>query len=137
MGLCFNVFGIPVLADKACRDAAREDREDRIQIRKDARTDRVSERQSAKTDRTGIREYGTEGFGDGITDAVISGNEALGDIFGGQGGAIAGAVATGGWSALLGGLGPNGEVIPMSPVVPIAAGLLVAGGLVLLNTKKR
>lgn len=56
MGLCVNIFGIPILEDRECADNRRSHRTDRLETRKDARVEKVKARQGGRTDRTVARQ---------------------------------------------------------------------------------
>lgn len=68
MGVCVNIFGIPIVEDRECADARRKRRGERIETRQgehtarvesrtervESRTDRVESRQEGKTTRTAL-----------------------------------------------------------------------------------
>lgn len=147
MGLCINLFGIPLIEDGACAAKRREQRNEKKSIEEasdvakkqaaeEGHSENVYNRNQQQLGSSIARNYGTgEGAGgfvgqgfDFLGAAVSGGNELAGNIFGsgGAGSTIAGAYLTGGTSllgglgGLLGGTAPDGTTIPPSPLVPVA-----------------
>lgn len=80
MGVCINFFGVPVIGDKECADAYRNDRNERIETRKDASVEKTKVRQEERSKRTGFR---CEDGSCGVSGAIDSVGGALGGILGG------------------------------------------------------
>lgn len=59
MGVCVNIFGIPILEDKECADARRNDRNKRKSIEEASDVEKKRIEESSDVQKTIARNYGT------------------------------------------------------------------------------
>lgn len=90
MGLCITILGKPIIGDAACGDAYRDDRTERIDIRKDASVSKTTARKDASVAKVESRTERTQArCADGECGLISDLGNAAGGILGSLGGSLA------------------------------------------------
>lgn len=149
MGLCINVFGIPVLGDRECADKFRDDRLKRnlqnnnehvsiVDSRQEDHTASVQARQDSRASKAWARSADATGTaGENIFGSVAG---LAGDVAGPVLGLLGGGPIGGLFSGILGGLG-TGDSAALAPTTStspllLAGGALALGAVVYFATKE-
>lgn len=136
MGLCINIFGIPVIGDKACLDSYRKHRQAQNEINEAANVAINESNNDRKTENTATRNWSAA---EQTAWRNLDGESPLQELFQGAGGAASGVIGSVGsvYSGVLGSLFGTGGGASTDLTPLLLIGGAVAVGVLALKSGGR